>query len=746
MLTSLETADLYRVIYTDHPDPFSVLGVHPAVVQGVSGLAVRAYLPDSAEAVVIEKSPANEIRHQMTQIESHGFFEVFLPGKGFPFSYELERIDHQGHHERFLDSYSFLPTISGFDLYLLGEGKNYRVFERLGAHRIAVDGVEGVRFAVWAPSARSVSVIGSFNNWDRRRHAMRRLDNGVWELFVPGIGDGVLYKFQIKTQQGYLLDKTDPFAFKTQVAPQTASIVHRLGGYEWQDRTWLDQRASRDLRGSPMSIYEVHLGSWRHAPASDGPLPHRSLTYRELVETLVPYVKEMGYTHVELLPVMEHPFAGSWGYQVTGYYAPSSRFGTPEELMALIDAFHQAGIGVIIDWVPAHFPKDSHALGRFDGTAVFEHMDPRQGEHQDWGTYIFNYGRHEVRNFLIGSALFWLEYYHADGLRVDAISSMLYLDYSRHHGEWVPNQYGGRENIAAVEFLKEVNEVARMNHPGVVIIAEESTAWPSVTRPTHLGGLGFDFKWNMGWMHDTLAYMAKDPIYRRYHHGQLTFSIWYAFSEHFVLPLSHDEVVHLKRALIAKMPGDWWQQFANLRLLFGYQYAHPGKKLLFMGGEIGQFDEWNHDRSLDWHLLTYPTHSGVQALIRDLNRFYRSEPALWEVDASPEGFEWIDLHNADYCVIAFMRRGRRPEDTLLFVCNFTPAVWKDYRLGLNEPGVYLEVFNTDSSLYAGTNVGNAGRADAQPVPAQGRPYSLGLTLPPLAMIAFKRAPSQHTSR
>ncbi len=739
MLTTVEPTELYQIIYTDHPDPFAVRGAHPVDILGQPGISVRAYLPGSAQAFLIEIQGSTETRHPMELIHPYGFFEALMPGRTFPFAYRLERIDGQGMHHEFLDSYSFRPTVSSYDLYLLGEGKNYRVFENLGAHRITVEGVEGIRFAVWAPSAKSVSVIGGFNNWDRRWHAMRRLDCGVWEIFVPGIADGEMYKYQIKTHQDYLLDKTDPFAFRTQVAPRTASIVHQLGRYHWKDSEWMTARPKRDLRTAPMSIYEVHLGSWRriHDNESNPPV-YRSLTYLEMTEKLVPYVKEMGYTHVELLPVMEHPFEGSWGYQVTGYYAPSSRFGTPEDLMALIDSFHQVGIGVILDWVPAHFPKDPNALGRFDGTAVYEHLDPRQGEHQDWGTYIFNFGRHEVSNFLIGNALFWLECYHADGLRVDAISSMLYLDYSRQPGEWVPNRYGGNENLEGIEFLKELNEMTRQYHPGAIMIAEESTAWPSVTRPVHLGGLGFDFKWNMGWMHDTLAYMSKNPIYRRYHHGQLTFSIWYAFSENFILPLSHDEVVHLKKSLIAKMPGDWWQQFANLRLLLGYQYAHPGKKLLFMGGEIGQWKEWNHDADIDWFLLDYPTHAGVQRLVKELNRLYQAEPALWEIDNLNSGFEWVDLHNADVSVIAFIRKGQHAENTLLFVCNFTPEVRSDYRVGVDQPGGYHEIFNTDSEMFGGSNVGNRGRVEAEPIPTHGRTHALNLTLPPLAMVVFKR--------
>ncbi|MEW6363981.1 MAG: 1,4-alpha-glucan branching protein GlgB [Acidobacteriota bacterium] len=738
MVATVDPGDLYQIIYTDHPDPFRVLGAHPAEIAGQQGISVRAFLPDASGAHVVERTASGESRHSMTMLHPYGFFEHFLPGRDFPFSYELEREDEYGHSERFLDSYAFMPTLSDFDLHLFGEGKNYRIFQKLGAHPLRVDGVDGIQFAVWAPAAKSVSVIGTFNNWDRRRHAMRRLDSGVWEIFIPGLPEGELYKFQIKTVQGHILDKTDPFAFRTQVAPRTASIVHRLGRYSWGDEAWMAERRKRDPRSSPMSIYEVHLGSWQRTKVSEILTEDRPLNYRELAETLVPYVKEMGYTHVEMMPVMEHPFGGSWGYEVTGYYAPSSRWGMPEDLMALIDAFHQVGIGVILDWVPAHFPKDAHGLGRFDGTGTYEHIDPRQGEHRDWDTFIFNYGRNEVRNFLIGSALFWFEYYHADGIRVDAVASMLYLDYSRKQGEWIPNRYGGRENLEAIEFLKELNHMVRELHPGACVIAEESTAWPSVTRPDHLGGLGFDFKWNMGWMHDTLAYMAQDPVFRKYHHGKLTFSIWYAFSEAFVLPLSHDEVVHMKKALISKMPGDYWQQFANTRLLFAYQYGHPGKKLLFMGSEFGQWREWSDDRSLDWNLVEYPSHRGLRQLVMDLNRLYRAEPALWQVDHDNSGFEWVDLTDAEASVIAFLRKGLRPDDTLLFVCNFTPVARYDYRVGVGQEGSYLELLNSDAEVYGGSNLGNAGRVDSVPVPSQGRPYSISLVLPPLAAVVLKR--------
>ncbi len=736
MRGTVDPAEMYRIIYTDHDDPFTVLGAHEVEVDGSRGTAVRAFLPDAEEAFVIEEPGGREVRHRMERLHAHGFFEIFLPGRTPPLAYELERVDALGARERFLDSYAFLPTLTNFDLHLFGQGKNYKVYEKLGAHKVEVQGVGGVQFAVWAPQARSVSVIGSFNGWDRRKHAMRRLDCGVWEIFVPGLDDGELYKYQIKTHQEVILDKADPYGFRMQVAPESASIVHTLGRYQWQDRKWMADRAKQSVRERPMSIYEVHLGSWQRAPG-EKPGEDRPLTYREMAETLVPYVQEMGYTHVEFLPVMEHPFVGSWGYQVTGYYAPTSRYGAPEDLMALIDAFHQAGIGVILDWVPGHFPKDAFALGRFDGTGVYEHIDPRQGEHPDWGTYVFNFGRNEVRNFLVGNALFWLEYYHVDGLRVDAISSMLYLDFSRAPGQWVPNRFGGRENLEAIDFLREVNDTVRERFPGTFVVAEESTAWPGVTRPTHLGGLGFDLKWNMGWMHDTLAYLAKDPIFRKYEHGKLTFSIWYAFSEAYVLPLSHDEVVHLKKSITGKMPGDMWQQLANTRLLYGYQYGHPGKKLLFMGGEIGQWREWNHDRALDWELLDHPWHRGLQRFVQDLNRLYRDHPALWEMDCSHEGFEWVDLNDADRSIIAFLRKAKDPEEALLFVYNFTPVPRSNYRVGVDRAGTYDELLNSDSEIYGGSNLGNAGQVVSEEVPWHGRPHSLNMLLPPLAMLVLR---------
>jgi 1,4-alpha-glucan branching enzyme len=578
-----------------------------------------------------------------------------------------------------------------------------------------------------------VSVIGDFNHWDRRKHAMRVLgSSGVWEIFIPGLQEGEKYKFQVKTQQGFIMDKADPYGSEMELRPRTASRVNFLRRHTWGDEQWMTARPASDPLGSPMSVYEVHPGSWRRGAEK------RWLTYKEMARDLVAYIRDMGYTHIELLPVMEFPFDGSWGYQVTGYYAPTSRYGPPEDLMELIDVCHQQGIGVLLDWVPAHFPRDMYALAEFDGTHLYEHQDPRKGFHQDWGTYIFNYGRHEVKNFLIGNALFWLQEFHIDGLRIDAVASMLYLDYSRKEGEWLPNQYGGRENLEAVEFIKHLNSVVHLYYPGVVTIAEESTAWPGVTTGLDYGGLGFDMKWNMGWMHDTLEYFSKDPVYRQHHQRNLTFALLYAFTERFILPLSHDEVVHGKGSLLGRMPGDIWQKFANLRLLHGLQYAFPGKKLLFMGGEIGQWDEWNHDGSLDWHLLQYAPHEGIQRLIRDLNGLYRREPALHQVDFHYTGFEWVDFSDAASCVISFERIAADPADRVLCVLNLTPVPRQGYRVGVHTPGLYRELLNSDAGYYGGSNLGNAGAVHSEPVPMHSREHSLPLTLPPLAITFLKR--------
>jgi 1,4-alpha-glucan branching enzyme len=621
------------------------------------------------------------------------------------------------------------------DVYLFREGTLFRAFDKLGAHPCNVDGQAGARFCVWAPNAERVSVIGDFNGWQTDATPLRaRTDeSGIWEGFVPHAGPGTTYKYHIVSRYGgFVADKSDPFAFRSEVPPRTASVVWELS-YPWSDGDWLQRRPRAGALDAPMSIYEVHLGSWRRVPEEG----NRSLTYREMAHQLADYVKEMGFTHVELLPVMEHPFYGSWGYQVTGFFAPTARYGSPQDFMYLVDHLHRNGIGVILDWVPSHFPSDGHGLHYFDGTNLYEHADPRQGFHPEWNSYIFNYGRAEVRDFLGSSALFWLDRYHADALRVDGVASMLYLDYGRKAGEWIPNRFGGRENLDAVSFLKALNEAVYRDHPGVQTIAEESTAWPMVSRPAHLGGLGFGLKWNMGWMHDTLEYFSHDPILRKYHHNQLTFSIWYAFSENFVLPLSHDEVVHGKGALIGKMPGDEWQQFANLRLMYGYMWGHPGKKLLFMGGEFGQKREWQHEESLEWHVLRYPLHAGAKNWVRDLNTFYRTQPALFELDFSPDGFEWIDCNDADNSVISFLRKGRQPEDLVLVVCNFTPVLRDNYRVGVPRGGFWRECLNSDASHYGGSGQGNLGGTEAAPLPAHGRYHSLNLRLPPLSTLMLK---------
>ncbi|NBP79499.1 1,4-alpha-glucan branching protein GlgB [bacterium] len=622
--------------------------------------------------------------------------------------------------------------LTDFDLHLLGEGRHWRSYEKLGAQLTERDGVAGVSFAVWAPNADAISVVGDFNGWDGRSHPMqKRVPSGVWELFVPDVVVGTAYKYRVHNG-GSFNDRSDPYGFAAEVPPRTASLVTNLNDYQWQDADWMQARRSEDPLAAPMTTYEVHLGSWRR-PGDD---PSRWMTYHDLERELVPYVVEMGFTHVEFLPPTEHPLSASWGYQTIGLFAATSRFGSPHDFMALVDAFHRAGVAVIIDWVPAHFPRDGHGLRRFDGTALYEHADPRKGEHPDWGTMIFNYGRNEVANYLISSALFWLDKYHIDGLRVDAVASMLYLDYSREAGEWVPNEHGGRENLEAIELLKTCNIQVHEQFPGAVTIAEESTAWPGVSRPTYDGGLGFTFKWNMGWMNDTRRYMRHDSVHRKYHHDELTFSLIYAFHENFVLPLSHDEVVHGKGSLIDQMPGDNWQKFANLRLLYSYMWCHPGKKLLFMGGEFGQWQEWNFDESLNWHLLEWDSHRGLQRAVADLNRLVRDEKPLHEVDFDPAGFEWIDCQNWQDSVLAFVRRGRSKDDFVVVVCNFTPVVRQGYRLGVPHEGPYQERFNSDSRYYDGSNVGNIGTLMATTTAHHGQPASLTLTLPPLAAIVL----------
>ena len=623
------------------------------------------------------------------------------------------------------------------DIYLFKEGNHFRLYNMLGSHPFTVNGEEGTYFSVWAPNAEMVMVTGDFNGWDKESHPLgARWDgSGIWEGFIAGVKKGDTYKYHVISKyNNYRVDKGDPFALYSEVSPRTASVVWKLN-YEWQDKEWMVNRHKSNALSSPFSVYEVHLGSWRRVP-EDG---NRFLDYREMAHYLAGYVKEMGFTHVELLPIMEHPFYGSWGYQTTGYFAPTSRYGTPEDLMYFVDYLHQNGIGVIVDWVPSHFPSDEHSLSYFDGTCLYEHADPKKGYHPEWTSYIFNYGRNEVRNFLISSALFWLDKYHIDGIRVDAVASMLYLDYARKEGEWIPNQYGGNEDLDAISFLKRLNEAVYGSYPDVQTIAEESTAWPMVSKPTHVGGLGFGMKWNMGWMHDTLKYMSNDSVFRKYHHNQITFSIWYAFFENFTLPLSHDEVVHGKGALIGKMPGDEWQSCANLRLLFGYMYGHPGKKLIFMGGEFAQWKEWCHDESLEWHVLQYPLHQGIQKWVKDLNFLYRNEPALYELDFSAEGFEWIDCNNWEESTLSFIRKGRHSNDIILVVCNFTPVPRHNYRVGVPRGGFWREILNSDAKVYGGSELGNSGGVEASSMPAHGRNHSLSLLLPPLGILFFKNA-------
>ena len=621
------------------------------------------------------------------------------------------------------------------DLFLFNEGSHFRLYEKMGAHEVERNGIPGTYFAVWAPDAERVFVMGDFNGWNKTSHALRpRGKSGIWEGWIAGVGKGGSYKYFIQSRyRGYRVDKADPFSFFNEIPPKTASIVWDHP-YSWGDQEWMRTRANHNGASKPLAIYEIHLGSWRRVPEEN----HRFLTYRELAPILSGYVADLGFTHVEFLPIMEHPFYGSWGYQGTGYFAPTSRYGTPQDFMFLIDSLHQKGIGVILDWVPSHFPNDMHGLGFFDGTHLFEHQDTRLGVHPDWNSFIFNYGRNEVRSFLLSNALFWLQRFHIDGLRVDAVASMLYLDYSRKEGEWIPNPHGGRENLDAISFLRRFNEEVYKNFPDVQTIAEESTAWPMVSKPTYVGGLGFGMKWDMGWMHDTLEYISNDPIYRKFHHNQLTFRFLYAFQENFILPLSHDEVVHGKGSLLGKMPGDEWQKFANLRLLFGYMYAQPAKKLLFMGGEIGQWAEWNHEGSLEWHLLKYERHAGLQRWIQDLNHLYRTEPTLYELDFDPKGFEWVDCDDSDSSVISMLRRGRASEDRILVVCNFTPVTRSGYRLGVPRGGFWKEILNSDSGIYGGSGQGNLGGCEAESTPCHGRPYSLNLNLPPLAAVFFQK--------
>jgi len=715
-------------------NPFDLLGPHEVVDEGRPAMAVRAYLPQSSQAWVVDQSNL-ALPRPMRRIHPAGLFEAICPPpEGPPGSrYMLQYADDRGNRATMHDPYAFPQLLSDYDLHLLSEGKHWFSYHKLGAQLRTIDGIAGVNFALWAPNASGVSIIGDFNQWDGRRHPMRKhIPSGFWELFIPGLAEGALYKYQVR--HGHeVFEKSDPYGFAAELPPRTASKVVQLDSYEWRDSAWMANRKEVNGLDAPLSFYEVHLGSWKR-PGDD---PTRWMTYRELAHELVDYAKEMGFTHLELLPVSEHPFSGSWGYQPVGYFAPTSRYGSPHDFMYFVDHCHENGLGVVLDWVPAHFPRDAHGLRQFDGTCLYEHADPRKGEHRDWGTLIFNYNRHEVRNFLLSNALFWMDKYHIDGLRVDAVASMIYLDYSREEGEWIPNEFGGRENLEAISLLKELNEQAHLQYPGVLTVAEESTAWTGVSRPTYLGGLGFSLKWNMGWMNDSIRYMQHEAIHRKYHHDELTFSLIYAFTENFCLPLSHDEVVHGKGSLLDQMPGDLWQKFANLRLLYGYMWTHPGKKLLFMGGEFGQWNEWNYDTSLQWDLLRWESHQGLAKYVRDLNHLYRREPALHQQDFDGHGFEWVDCHNHEDSVLSYIRKAKDPHDFLVICCNFTPVPRLKYRLGVPERCWYEEISNGDSTYYGGSNLGNGPGAMADDIPCHGRPFSIELTLPPLATAVFK---------
>ncbi len=731
--TQLSLQGISRLVEGTLENPAQMLGPHTIQYGDRRALSVRAFLPSSDQVWLVDNNHS-QIR-PMRRIHPSGFYEAICPlDQNRSTNYRLRVASKNGEITEMQDPYAVEPLLTEFDLFLFGQGRNWKIYDKLGAHTRAIEGQNGTNFAVWAPNAQHVQVIGDFNHWDGSQHLMRKhIPAGIWELFVPNLAAGQKYKFRVRTCDGQTIDKTDPYGYFAELPPRTASIVSDLNAYQWEDSAWMDQRASSDPLRKPMNTYELHLGSWRRDPQGH----HGWMNYRNIAHQLVEYCREMGFTHVELMPISEHPFTGSWGYQTVGYYGVTSRYGTPEDFMYFVDYCHQNGIGVILDWVPAHFPKDGHGLRRFDGSALFEHEDPRQGEHPDWGTMIFNYGRNEVRNFLVSNALFLLDKYHIDGLRVDAVASMLYLDYSRNAGEWVPNPYGGRENLDAIHMLREFNEQAHGQYPGVLTIAEESTAWPGVSRPTSCGGLGFSVKWNMGWMNDTLRYMRHEPIHRAFHHDELTFSLIYAFTENFALPLSHDEVVHGKGSLISQMAGDLWQKFANLRLLYAYMWTHPGKKLLFMGSEFAQWHEWNYDSEIQWDLLSWDTHRGIQKLVADLNKLVINEPALHQADFRGEGFEWIDCMNRADSVTSFIRKADDPSDYVIVCCNFTPVVRTSYRIGAPKAGFYREIFNSDSSFYAGSNVGNFPGCQAEKIPHHGRPASMGVTLPPLSVVVLK---------
>ena len=730
MLTTTKLYDIFHIVNGEHSDPHTVLGMHEMEEDGRKAVVVRAFLPDAAGITVIDYANKRK-KYPMERLHADGFFEVTIADREEWFRYQLEYTDADGNTWRSYDPYSFSPTLSEFDRHLFGAGTHYEIYEKMGGRLMTHEGARGAAFSVWAPNAKAVSVIGDFNNWDARRSPMRRLgESGIWELFLPAAAEGDKYKFHVTQCDGRVVDKTDPYGVYAEVRPNNASVLYPLKRYKWKDRRWMTARRKYDFRTAPMNIYEVHLGSWKRAEGD------RFLTYTELAEQLIPYVKEMGYTHIEMLPVEEHPFDGSWGYQVTGYYAPTSRYGSPDEFKQFVDACHQNGISVILDWVPAHFPKDDFALARFDGTALYEHQDPRLGEHIQWGTYIFNYGRKEVANFLLANALYWMDIFHIDGLRVDAVASLLRLDFCKEEGQWLPNVYGGSENLEAIEFLKHMNSVIAEREPGALMIAEDSTAWPGVTKKVDEGGLGFSLKWNMGWMNDFLSYIKLDPIYRKYHQNKLTFGMAYQYAENFVLVLSHDEVVHTKSSMIGKMPGDVWQSFANLRLSYGFMMGHPGKKLLFMGGEFAQYSEWSEARSLDWHLLQYADHQEMQAYVKELNHLYTEEPAFWAEDFDPNGFQWIECDDAESSIVSFVRRSEEKE--LVFLCNFTPVVHRGFSLGVPQEGVYHERLNSDAARFGGSDVINAVPLQSKAEPAGRCPFRVELDVPPLGMVILER--------
>jgi 1,4-alpha-glucan branching enzyme len=754
---SIAPDQIDRIVSNQHRNPFEVLGPHPA--EGGSAWIVRTYQPQADAIWVV--LPEERQEYPMVNLHHPHFFECIIP-VALLNDYQL-KIKSGEHEQVIYDPYAFKsPVFTDFDVHLFAEGNHHRIYEKMGAHAIDLDGVAGVYFAVWAPNARNVSLLGDFNNWDGRQHQMAIGGNGIWTIFMPGLKVGAAYKYEIKNQDGHPYEKSDPYGFQQEVRPKTASIVTDLESYQWQDQDWLEKRRTTDTLSQPISVYECHIGSWLHADAAvpallpDGSKEPsvvvseykpgaRYLTYRELAAQLIPYVQELGFTHIEMLPVAEHPFDGSWGYQVTGYYAPTSRYGSPEDFMYFVDQCHAAGIGVIVDWVPGHFPKDGHGLPFFDGSHLYEHADPRKGEHKEWGTLVFNYGRNEVRNFLVSNALFWFDKYHIDGIRVDAVASMLYLDYCREPGEWVTNQYGGRENIEAADFLRQVNHLLFSNFPGALSIAEESTSWPMVSWPTYVGGLGFNLKWNMGWMHDMLDYFEMDPWFRQFHQNHLTFSMWYNHSENFMLALSHDEVVHGKSHVINKMPGDDWQKFANLRCLFAYMIAHPGKKTLFMGMEFGQRSEWNVWTDLQWNLLEYEPHRQMKQFMAAINKLYRSEPALYTQDFDEAGFQWIDCSDTSHSVISFIRQAKDSEEFVVVVCNFTPQPHAHYRVGVPVHGFYTEIFNSDARVYGGSNMGNLGGKWADEWSIHNQRYSIDLCLPPLGVLVLKIDPTKTTS-